>query len=76
VPDNKVIPLNRDSFQEKHYRIAQLAELWGMGKEKVRLLVKDEPGVLKIPSRNMKTPRILYSVPESVVRRIHTRFTA
>ena len=30
---------------EQHYRIGELAELWGIDRERVRLLVKDEPGV-------------------------------
>jgi hypothetical protein len=76
VPDIKLIPFNRDGFQEKHYRIAQLAELWGLGPEKVRRLIKDEPDVLKIRSAGPKRPYTTYSIPESVARRIHTRLTA
>ena len=37
-----------DSFAEKHYRVSDLAELWGLGRETVRKLVKDDPGVIKI----------------------------
>ena len=33
---------------EKHYRIGDLARLWGLGRETVRKLVKDDPGVIKI----------------------------
>src|SRR6516162_8971468 len=29
---------------EKHYRIGELAELWSLGRETVRRLVKDDPG--------------------------------
>src|SRR5712691_6815415 len=29
---------------ERHYRIGELAETWQLGRETVRLLVKDEPG--------------------------------
>ena len=32
---------------EKHYRIGDLARLWGLGRETVRKLVKDDPGVVK-----------------------------
>jgi hypothetical protein len=38
----------------------------------VRLLVKDEPGVLKIQLGQRKA-LTRYSVPESVARRVHTR---
>lgn len=41
--------LSRDtSFAEKHYRVGELAGLWGLGRETVRKIVKDEPGVIKI----------------------------
>jgi hypothetical protein len=33
---------------ERHYRIGELAEMWKLGRETVRLLVKDEDGVIKI----------------------------
>jgi hypothetical protein len=31
---------------ERHYRIGDLADVWKLGRETVRLLVKDEPGVI------------------------------
>jgi hypothetical protein len=61
-----------DSTFERHFSISDLAELWRYGRETIRLLVKDEPGVLKIRlGRNKMLTH--YSVPESVARRIHTR---
>ena len=60
------------SYAERHYRIGELAELWKIGRETVRLLVKDDPGVVKIRlGRNKR--HTTYSVPESAARRIHTR---
>lgn len=56
----------------RHYRIADLAEMWNLGRETVRLLVKDEQGVIKIRWGRKRTHTI-YSVPESVALRIHTR---
>ena len=38
-------PLERPAF-ERHYRIGELAEMWKLGRETVRLLVKDEQGVI------------------------------
>lgn len=65
--------LSRDaSFAEKHYRVSELAGLWGLGRETVRKIVKDEPGVIKI-RQGRKKAHTTYSIPESVVRRIHTR---
>jgi hypothetical protein len=57
---------------EKHYRIGDLARLWGLGRETVRKLVKDDPGVIKI-RMGRKKAHTIYSVPESAARRIHTR---
>lgn len=57
---------------ERHYRIGELAEMWNLGRETVRLLVKDEQGVIKIRLGRNKAHTI-YSVPESVAIRIHTR---
>jgi hypothetical protein len=62
---------------EKHYTPAELAEMWGISAETVRVLFRDEPGVLKIGSsatkykRGYKTLRI----PESVAERVHTRLS-
>jgi len=60
------------SFAERHYRVSDLAELWGLGRETVRILVKDDPGVIKI-RQGRKKAHTTYSVPESAARRIHTR---
>jgi hypothetical protein len=57
---------------ERHYRIGELATLWNIGRETVRKLVKDDPGVLKIRIGGKKT-HTTYSVPASAAKRIHTR---
>ncbi len=58
---------------EKHYAIRELAERLSL--ERTRLLIKDEPGVLRfIPqTKSGKTARTMYRVPESVVQRILRR---
>jgi hypothetical protein len=60
------------SHSERHNRISELAELWGLGRETIRQMVKDEPDVLKI-RLGRKKAHTTYSVPESAARRIHTR---
>lgn len=57
---------------ERHYRVAELAKLWGLGRETLRVIVKDEPGVVKV-RMGPKKVHTTYSVPESVAKRIHTR---
>jgi hypothetical protein len=57
---------------ERHYRIGELARMWRLGRETIRRLIKDEPGVIKI-RMGCRKAHTTYSVPESVARRIHTR---
>ena len=61
-----------DPAFQRHYRIGELAAKWQLGRETVRLLVKDERGVIKI-RLGRKKAHTIYSVPESVAVRIHTR---
>lgn len=65
------MPPVRSAF-ERHYRIGELAKMWNLGRETVRLLVKDEQGVIKI-RLGRKKAHTIYSIPESVAVRIHTR---
>lgn len=57
---------------ERHYRISHLARLWNLGRETVRKLVKDDPGVIKI-RMGRKKAHTIYTIPESAAQRIHTR---
>lgn len=59
---------------ERHYRVGELAALWGLSRETVRVMVKDEAGVLRV-RMGRKAKNTLYSVPESVMRRIHMRLS-
>jgi len=61
-----------DTTFEEHYTIGDLARLWRLGRETVRLLVKDEPGVLKV-RMGLRKAVTRYSIPESVARRVHTK---
>ena len=54
------------------HTIGDLAKQWRLGRETIRLLVKDEPDVLKL-SQGRRKVLTRYSIPESVARRIHTR---
>ena len=56
------MPVDTTTF-EKHYRIGDLARIWGIGRETVRRLIKDDPGVIKIRMGRKKL-HTFYSVPE------------
>jgi hypothetical protein len=63
---------------EKHYTINELSELLKMSFSTVRLLIKDEPGVLKFQTSKRcasKRARTMYRIPESVLHRIIRRCT-
>ena len=60
---------------EPHYRVIDLAKLWRLSRECVRLLVKDEPGVVKI-CLGRKKSHVTYSVPASVASRIHQKLSS
>lgn len=61
---------------EKHYTIAELAKLMHMSFERMRQLVMNEPGVIRLthPTDDGRPARrTMYRVPESVVERILRR---
>ena len=60
---------------ERHYRIAELSDLWGIGRETLRKILVDEPGVVRIQMGRRKY-HTTYSVPASVAERIHTRLAS
>jgi ubiquinone/menaquinone biosynthesis C-methylase UbiE len=61
--------LNKIGFVQN---VMECMPSWRLGRETVRLLVKDEPCVVKIRMGRRKS-MTRYSVPESVARRVHTR---
>ena len=63
-----------DSTFEDHYSIADLAKQWRISRESVRLLILDEPGVIRLSLG--RTSMCRYSVPASVAKRVHMRLTA
>jgi hypothetical protein len=60
---------------ERHYRIGELCDLWGIGRETIRKLLLNEPGVVKIKLGRRKS-HTTYSVPASVAERLHTRLSS
>ena len=65
------------SALEKHYTVAQIAELWGWSDDTVRRTFRNEDGVITImhPERRGKRPYSKLSIPESILVRVHERLT-
>jgi hypothetical protein len=57
--------------QEQHYRIAELATMWGFSPRALRRLFRTEPGVIRIANGK----REALSVPSSVAARVHDRIS-
>lgn len=57
---------------EKHYTPQEVAEIWGLHRDTVRNMFKDEPGVLKLVNGKKKRNATL-RIPQSVLDRVHLR---
>ena len=66
-------PLAR--FQERHYAVAEIAELWNLSLDVVRKLFEREPGVLVLGDHGSRSKRryTTLRIPQSVVERVHRR---
>jgi hypothetical protein len=64
-------------FQERHYAVADIAELWSLSPDVVRKLFEREPGVLVIgdPGPHGKRRYTTLRIPGSVVERVHHRLS-
>lgn len=59
---------------ERHYRVNELAELWGFSRYTIIRLFADEPGVLNLARLGTERRRyVSLSIPESVALRVHER---
>jgi hypothetical protein len=63
---------------ERHYAVAEIAELWNLSADKVRELFENEPGVLVIGERSPRHKRryITLRIPQKVLERVHHRLSS
>lgn len=63
---------------ERHYAVAEIAEMWNLSADKVRELFQDEPGVLVIGERSPRHKRryVTLRVPQTVLERVHRRLSS
>ena len=59
---------------ERHYRLAELADLWGAGRETLRKLFMNEPDVVRI-TMGRKKRHTTYLIPASTAERVHRRLS-
>ncbi len=58
---------------EKHYRVRELASLWGFSDNTIIRLFADEPGVIRLESETLRRKYTTLSIPESIALRVHER---
>ena len=59
---------------EKHFRVRELAELWGFSANTIIRLFASEPGVINVGKLATERRRyVSLSIPESVALRVHER---
>ena len=67
-------PSMRDSLAvQKHYRVKELAGLWGFSENTIIKLFSHEDGVLRLESPTGKRKYATLSIPETVAIRVHER---
>jgi hypothetical protein len=62
-------------FGERHWTVAQVAEIWNLSKDAVRRMFQNEPGVLVLGNRlsGHKRRYTTLRIPQSVLERVHQR---
>jgi hypothetical protein len=70
--------LETSAHAERHYAVAEIAEMWNLSADKVRNLFEHEPGVLVIEEQQPSHKRryITLRIPQSVVERVHLRLSS
>jgi hypothetical protein len=65
-------------FNERHYTVDEVAEMWNLSRESVRKMFLVEPDVPKIarPGNRYKRSYVTLRVPESVLNRVYRRMCA
>lgn len=77
-PIGAVRKIDNDICRERHYSVAELAELWNLSENTIRRMFENEPDVLQWGTtegrfkRRYRTLRI----PERVVLRVHRQLRA
>ena len=60
---------------DKHYRVRELAMLWGFSDNTIIKLFTPEPGVIRLESCAGRRKYTTLSIPESVALRVHQRLS-
>jgi hypothetical protein len=66
---------SQEASFEKHFSVAELAELWSLSEQTIRRIFSGEPGVIEWGhnERRFKRGYKTLRIPESIVQRVHGR---
>lgn len=64
-------------FEERHYSVGEIGEMWNLSPDVVRKLFEREPGVLVIGDFHSRGKRryTTLRIPQSVAERVHRRLS-
>ena len=63
---------------ERHFSVAEIAEIWQLSRDAVTRLFQNEPGVLVLGDTNPRRRKRRYltlRIPQSVLERVHARYS-
>ncbi len=63
------------AFNERHYTVDEIAEMWRLSRDSIRRMFLSEDGVLKIcrSGNRFKRTCVTMRIPESVLNRVYRR---
>jgi hypothetical protein len=72
------LQLEASAHIERHFAVAEIAEMRNLSPDRVRKMFQDEPGVLVIGDRNPRHRRryVTLRIPYAVLQRVHRRLSA
>jgi hypothetical protein len=74
VPDISPSEASDPPSCQRHYTVAQVAEMWNLSEDAVRRLFCNEPGVLALGDSSVgrrKRRYVTLRIPQSVIDRVH-----
>ena len=75
--ETKRIEADASQASERHYSVAEVAEMWNLSVNTVRRIFENEPGVLAIgeprPKYGRRRGKVTLRIPQSVLQRVHRR---
>jgi len=68
---------NTPAFNEPHYTVDQIADMWNLSRDSVRRIFLSEANVLRIsrPGNRYKRSYVTLRIPESVANRVYRRIS-